>query len=269
MTITDPEFQNLLPPHTDAELNQLEENCKADPNHERLPPIQVWRNGGDSGSDIIVDGNNQHRIREQLGLKIRSVMLDFDSRDAALRYALDVQFGRRNLTASQRAMAYAALPRMPEGRPGENVANLQRLAELAEAAGVSKRMMSDATKVADKAAPDVAQAVLAGDFSASDAAKIADLPEQEQNQIADEAKRGGTTLSKAAETSGGSSFDRSELTKGPARKAPINGSSVVPINAKAAALESLSRLCRALQHLGLFKKYDPQLSAMMREVKAL
>ena len=104
----EPDFQNLLPPLSEAEQDQLQKNCLADPKHEQMPPVIVWANH----NNTIVDGHNQHRIRKQLGLKIRYAIVEFGARDDALRHALDVQVGRRNLTESQRAIAYARLPRV-------------------------------------------------------------------------------------------------------------------------------------------------------------
>ena len=259
-----PDFRDLLPEHSEEELKQLENNCLLDYQHESMPPVIVWAND----HNTIIDGHHQYEIRTRLGLQIRYAALEFESRDEALRHALDIQFGRRNLSASQRAMAYAKLPRMSEGRPGENVANLQRLSDLADAAGVSKRMMSDATKVADEAVAAVVEGVRAGDFSASDAAAIVDLPEHEQIKIAEAAIRNDTTL-KAAKISGGISFDPVELENAPARRPPRNGSSVMPGKERQVVLELLGKVVRGLKELDLFDEFNQCLSQVIRRVKEL
>lgn len=198
---TAPDFENLLPPLGDAELSQLELNCLADRDHERMPPVLVWANH----KNTIIDGHNQHRIREKHRLKIKYARLSFDTRDEAIRHALDVQFGRRNLDASQRAMAYAKVPRQPAGgdRRSDQTANLQfdpaTVSELAEAAGVSERTMSSAVKVADNCAAAIVKSVQDGLVTASDAASIAELAKKEQLAALKKVKSGeAKTLREAA-----------------------------------------------------------------------
>lgn len=190
------DFEHLLPALSDAELAQLEANCQADPNHERMPPVVVWSNH----KNTIVDGHNQHRIRERLRLKVKFCKMEFESRDEAKRYALDVQFGRRNLDASQRAIAYAKLPRKPEGKPNSNMANLPCLDELAEAAGTSKRTMQAAVKVVDHAPSAVVKAVESGAIKVSDAAAVAELPKSDQTAALKAVQAGeARTMREAAE----------------------------------------------------------------------
>lgn len=189
-----PDFESLLPPLSDAELAQLEQNCLDDPKHENMPPVILWSNH----KNTLVDGHNQNRVRTKHNLKIKYVRRDFDSRDDAKRFALDVQFGRRNLDASQRAMAYAKLPRKTEGKPKANSANLQSIAELAESAGVSERTMADAVKVADKAPAAVAKAVAAGEVKVSDAAAVAELPKAEQSAALKQVTSGKAKTLRAA-----------------------------------------------------------------------
>jgi hypothetical protein len=263
----DPEFQNLLPPHTPEELEQLTENCKADPWHEIMPPVQIWENGG----GIVLDGHNQLRIRNELQLSVKKALLDFDTREEALQYSISVQLGRRNLDASQRAILYARYPRFAHGgdrKSGDQDANLH-LDALAKAAGVSERTMQAAAKVADRGAACVIEGVRAGAFSASDAAKVVELPREVQSELVESANRNGTTLSQARRISGGIAFNPAELEQIPTRKPPKNGSSVVPGKAKVQALEHVSALCRALKKLDLFDEFNPCLSQVIRRVKEL
>ena len=37
-----PDFRDLLPEHSEDELQQLEKNCLDDPRHERMQPVIVW-----------------------------------------------------------------------------------------------------------------------------------------------------------------------------------------------------------------------------------
>lgn len=196
-----PDFEHLLPKLDESEFAQLEQNCLADPQHEQMPPVLLWTNC----KNTIIDGHNQHRIREKHRLKIKYARLSFESRDEALRHALDVQFGRRNLDASQRAMAYAALPRQSVGgdRVSDHSANLPNgqptVSDLAEAAGVSERTMTSAVKVADGCTAAVVNAVKGGEFTASDAATIANRTKAEQKKILAIARRESVTLKAAAQ----------------------------------------------------------------------
>ena len=52
----DPEFESRIPPLTDDEFQQLEENILAD--GKIISPIIVW-------GDVIIDGHNRFRIAEK------------------------------------------------------------------------------------------------------------------------------------------------------------------------------------------------------------
>lgn len=197
-----PDFENLkgVSKHSDEEIAQLEKNVLDDPQHERFPPIPIWQCGKDW---IIVDGNNQHRLRERHSLKIKYVKLDLESRDEAIAYAYDCQLGRRSLGTSQRALALAARPKVrakpgpkPNGELSENFPITQ--AEAAEAAGVSDKTLRFAEKVAENAAAAVVHAVEQGEVSVSDAASVADLPKSEQTAALKAVKSGKAKTLRAA-----------------------------------------------------------------------
>lgn len=269
--VIDPEFRNLLPPHTKDELAQLEASVVADPQHETMPRIIVWPT---PEGDVVVDGNNQYVLRQKHGLAIEYVAKDFPNRAAAMRFALDVQFGRRNLDPSQRALIVAKLPRLSVGNPGANSANLPNYAvdDLAQLAGVSPRTMTSAVKVADNAAPAIADGVRDGNFKVSDAARVTSLPMPIQERLAAKAMLNGTTLSKAAKPSGGTSFDPEELDIAiavAAAKPPKNGASVVDGKDCEITRQLLSKLVRAMYKLGLYDKHNAALSEMLRDVDAL
>lgn len=90
----DPEFQNKIPPLTEEEYAQLEENILAD--GEVYEPIVVW-NG------VIVDGHNRWKIIQQhpeIPYKTRE--MDFPDKWAAFEWMYKKQLGRRNLTEENR-----------------------------------------------------------------------------------------------------------------------------------------------------------------------
>ena len=89
----DEEFQGLLPQLTDEERNELEKQIKRD---GVLNPIIVW-NG------TIVDGHNRYMICKMNGITEFPVRkIKFDSRDDVIKWILEHQLGRRNLSDFQR-----------------------------------------------------------------------------------------------------------------------------------------------------------------------
>jgi len=132
--------------------------------------------------------------------------------------------------------------------------------------------MTSAVKVTENATPAIVEGVREGTFKVSDAAQVACLPKFIQDRLVTKAKERGTTLRKAAEPSGGTSFDPDELEIAIAvagSKPQKNGASVVDGKEKAMALKLLSKLSRSLSELGLFDKHNAALSEMIRDVEAL
>lgn len=90
MTI-DEEFQKLIPPLTDDEYQQLEENCIKEGIREA---ILVWDRGDDL---VIVDGHNRYKIAREHNLKWSHKVMHFESREDAMLWMIDNQLGKRNL----------------------------------------------------------------------------------------------------------------------------------------------------------------------------
>ena len=90
----DPEFKAQIPPLTQEERKQLEENILAE--GELLAPILVW-NG------TIVDGHNRYEIL-QSHPEIPCIVcnLELETRDEVLVWICKYQLGRRNLTPEQK-----------------------------------------------------------------------------------------------------------------------------------------------------------------------
>ncbi len=55
--VIDPEFESYIPPISQDELEQLEENILS--MHQVIDPIVVWNR------NIIVDGHNRYRIAQK------------------------------------------------------------------------------------------------------------------------------------------------------------------------------------------------------------
>lgn len=90
----DPEFESKIPPLTDDEYKQLEENIVSE--GVVLMPLIVW-NG------TIVDGHNRYKIAQaHPGIIFDALEKDFDNRYEALAWICKNQLGRRNLTPEQK-----------------------------------------------------------------------------------------------------------------------------------------------------------------------
>jgi hypothetical protein len=253
-----PDFRDLLPKHSKFELELLEQSCVADPNHERMQPVILWRDN----NNTVIDGHNQEEIRKRNGLQIRYAFVNFGSHEEAVQYALKVQMARRNIDKSQRAVTYAKHDRHTHGgdRKSKDQGAKLSVEKLAKAAGVSMRTMKSATKVVDNGAKNVIEGVRDGAFAVFDAAAIVKLDKTKQSEIVAEAKESGVTLRKAAKLLG--------FTKKRSRKSSKTKSSVLTGDDKKHALDLLKELSSAMKRFRLFSKHNRSLSAITRAVKA-
>ena len=90
----DPEFKNKIPPLTEDEFKQLEENIVSD--GEVYEPIIAWRG-------VIVDGHNRWAIVQkhpEIPYKVKE--MEFTDKWAAFEWMYRKQLGRRNLTDEQK-----------------------------------------------------------------------------------------------------------------------------------------------------------------------
>lgn len=88
----DEELRDLLPPLTEDEYKQLEENVKQD---GCTNPIVTW-NG------YIVDGHNRYNICRKLNYGFNEFILAEKTKDDVIEWMINTQLGRRNLTPIQR-----------------------------------------------------------------------------------------------------------------------------------------------------------------------
>ena len=90
----DPEFQSQIPPLTDDEFKQLEENILKE--GKLISPLIVWGN-------TLVDGHNRYEIvQEHPEISFSTMPLPFESREEVLAWICKNQLGRRNLTPEQK-----------------------------------------------------------------------------------------------------------------------------------------------------------------------
>ena len=90
----DPEFQNQIPPLTDDEYKQLEENILKE--GKLLSPLIVWNN-------TLVDGHNRYAIlQKHPEIYFSTTPLQFENREEAIAWICRNQLGRRNLSPEQK-----------------------------------------------------------------------------------------------------------------------------------------------------------------------
>lgn len=92
--IVDPEFRDKIPPLTEEEFTQLEENILSD--GAVFSPLIVWDN-------TILDGHNRYEIIQKHPELVYAVhKMTFANRYEALSWICKNQLGRRNLTPQQK-----------------------------------------------------------------------------------------------------------------------------------------------------------------------
>lgn len=164
-------FADLIPPLSIEERGELEnsimdEGCR--------DAICVW-NG------VIVDGHNRYEICKRRKRAFRVKEMSFDNDEAAVAWIIRNQFGRRNLTAMQRAElalklkdAIAAEAKKRQGARTDLKAKtniVQKSApsktrdELAKMAGVSHDTIAKVEKIVAEAKPEVVEAARKGEMS--------------------------------------------------------------------------------------------------------
>lgn len=87
------EFKKLIPPLTAEEFKQLETNCIDEGIRDA---IVTWQG-------FIIDGHNRYKIATDWQLTFKTIEKNFDSEYHVIEWMLVNQFGRRNLTETQKS----------------------------------------------------------------------------------------------------------------------------------------------------------------------
>jgi N6-adenosine-specific RNA methylase IME4/transcriptional regulator with XRE-family HTH domain len=158
----------------------------------------------------LLDGHNRYEICTRLGLQFEVVEASgVETRDDAKLWIVRNQLGRRNISDFVRAeLALVAKPLIEArakanqkgGQGGvllsQNLAEaIDTRAELAALAGVSHTNISKVERIKESAAPELLDAVRAGDVSINTAADIATLPPEKQAKVVED----GSALTVAKE----------------------------------------------------------------------
>jgi len=109
----DADFKNLIPPLTDEEYKQLEENLIRDGCRDSLV---VW-NG------TIIDGHNRYEICNKHNIEFETKEVEFEAREDVIEWIIRNQFGRRNLPSYERAKLALKLKPIIQAKAKENKQN--------------------------------------------------------------------------------------------------------------------------------------------------
>ena len=191
----DPEFQSQIPPLTDDEFHQLEENILKE--GKLISPLIVWNN-------TLVDGHNRYEIvQEHPEISFSTMPLRFANREEALAWICKNQLGRRNLTPEQKKYligkqyeaekcANGGDRKSPAAKSGSQIGNLignpKTCKRIATENGVSKNTVIRAEEfakgvdAAEEAVPGTRQKVLSGEVkpTAAEIASVARAPPEER-----------------------------------------------------------------------------------------
>ena len=175
----DPEFESSIPPISDDEFAQLEENILAD--GVIISPIIVW-------DGLIIDGHDRFRIAgKHPNIRYSTCEHDFKDRHEAMAWICKNQLGRRNLTPDQKKYLVGKQFAAEKQRQGTNnqyvqaksekcqVGTFQNPADTADTAeriarenGMARRSVyraenyAKAVDIADEIDPGIRSEILAG-----------------------------------------------------------------------------------------------------------
>lgn len=204
-----PELKAYIDPLTPDEYDALERSIL---NEGCRDALVLW-------GDVLVDGHNRHGICQKHGLPFQTVQNPrFQSMEDVHLWMIDQHLGRRSVSdfqrgvlalrkreiiSARRARLLAASPppqSLPPdggdeaaptpGAPTHGVADapetraLNSREDIARAARLSSNQVVMIEKIQKHAAPEVVEALKAGNISLNAAAAVASLPEQEQKDAA-------------------------------------------------------------------------------------
>lgn len=154
----------------------------------------------------IIDGRNRYRACKMAG--VEPTLEPFVGNDeAVLRLVISLNLHRRHLNESQRAMIASDVANRKHGQRGPARQKDGAIApssdgvsqgEAADAFNVSRDSVKRASKVQEKGTPELQNAVIDGQVSVSKAAKLADLPPEQQVAEVEAAKAPKAKKPKAA-----------------------------------------------------------------------
>ena len=121
-------------------------------------------------------------IAQPEAAELLNVSREYEGHDP-IGFVLSLNLKRRHLDTAQRAMVASRLANLEHGQKKADVEISTTQTEAANLLNVSRESVVSARKVLDQGSEALIQKVDAGELSVSTAAKIAELPEEEQVEI--------------------------------------------------------------------------------------
>lgn len=165
------DFKKLIPPLTQEEYKQLEDNILKEGIREK---IITW-------DGYIIDGHNRYEIAQKWGLDCQSESMHFKDEDEVKEWMILNQFGRRNLSNYQRSVLALELEGLFRekakesydknvGRPNKSCQKSDTIKvdtkkEIGKIASVSHDTIAKVKKIEAKATPEVKQKLSTGEVS--------------------------------------------------------------------------------------------------------
>lgn len=197
--MVDAEFKSLIPPLSQEEYAQLEENCVREGIRD---PLVVWAT--DHDTQILVDGHNRWKIAaEHGGLPFKTVEMKFNNRAEAEAWIIRNQLGRRNITAFVRSELALKLKPLIAAKAKENISKggqgcqisdkVDTKKELAKVAGVSHDTIHKVETVMEHGTPEIQAKARSGEISINTAYNLTNgydkTPAQRQKEFMDSVQK--------------------------------------------------------------------------------
>ena len=173
MIRVDKEFESLIPPLSEDEFKQLEENCVKEGIRDALV---VWK--VPNGDQILIDGHNRWKISAKHGgIPFQIKEMKFDLREDAKAWIIRNQIGRRNidkwvkfdlqklLEPIEKAEAKKRMSDGAKGTPMLAEAKGETRDKMAKQIGVSHGTYQKMKAIDDSSDEKVKQAVRSGEMS--------------------------------------------------------------------------------------------------------
>jgi len=166
------DFKKLIPPLTQEEYKQLEDNILKEGIREK---IITW-------DGYIIDGHNRFEIAQKWGLDCQSESMHFKDEDDVKIWMINNQFGRRNLIPYQRSVLALELEGLFREKAKENQGkrndicqksdkseSIDTKKEIANIANVSHDTIAKVKKIQEKAPEEVKEKLSSGEVSINQA----------------------------------------------------------------------------------------------------
>lgn len=187
-----PKLKSLIPPLTEEEFKQLEDNCLKEGIREA---ILTW-NG------FIIDGHNRYEIATKWNLDFETKSKHFENEEEVKEWMILNQFGRRNLSNYQRSVLALQLEEVfkekaKEKQKGAGGAVPQKSAEapietrkeLAKVANVSHDTITKVKVIEEKAPEEIKAKLRTGEVSINQAYQHIKGEQEKKNHYAQVAEK--------------------------------------------------------------------------------